>query len=566
MQRVVATPAAGLFVPTTGGDRVELAAGVGRFREAKGRSFATGTTSIGRALRSGAVQLRAESDPPDEMQIKLGGVVALAVPIVRNEIAVGVLGLAADPDRRFGARDVELLRRFASLVATALENARLQLESDARAVEMERLAHFDTLTDLPNRALFRDALRDHIAGARASGTRLAVLFIDVHHFKDLNDALGPRMGDALLRAIGPRLREALGTSTIARLAGDEFGVMASVADDEAGLRLARAAHDTFARPLSVDHQLLTARVSVGLALYPRDGDDVDTLLRRAEVAEQIAKRGEGWAGYAEQDDEYAPDRLALMAQLPRAIERDELVLHFQPIVEVRSRAIRGVEALVRWQHPERGMVPPLDFIPLAERSGLTKPLTVWVLREALRQLRRWRDGGLELSVAVNLSSRTLHDPELPGIVSDLIERAGVPPSLVGFEITETDVMADAEGAMRGLHALRDMGVRLSIDDFGTGYSSLAYLHRLAVDAVKIDRSFVKGINDDENSAAIVRATTELAHALGLRVVAEGVEDERALSRLASFSCDLAQGYHIARPMKAADVIPWLQGWRRALKT
>jgi EAL domain-containing protein (putative c-di-GMP-specific phosphodiesterase class I) len=255
-----------------------------------------------------------------------------------------------------------------------------------------------------------------------------------------------------------------------------------------------------------------------------------------------------------------------MAQLPRAIERDELVLHFQPIVEVRSRAIRGVEALVRWQHPERGMVPPLDFIPLAERSGLTKPLTVWVLREALRQLRRWRDGGLELSVAVNLSSRTLHDPELPGIVSDLIERAGVPPSLVGFEITETDVMADAEGAMRGLHALRDMGVRLSIDDFGTGYSSLAYLHRLAVDAVKIDRSFVKGINDDENSAAIVRATTELAHALGLRVVAEGVEDERALSRLASFSCDLAQGYHIARPMKAADVIPWLQGWRRALKT
>jgi EAL domain-containing protein (putative c-di-GMP-specific phosphodiesterase class I) len=207
------------------------------------------------------------------------------------------------------------------------------------------------------------------------------------------------------------------------------------------------------------------------------------------------------------------------------------------------------------------MVPPMEFIPLAERAGLTKPLTVWVLREALEQLRRWRDQGLELSVAVNLSMRTLHDPELPQLVHDLIERAGVPPALVAFEITETDVMADAEGAMRGLQALRELGVKIAIDDFGTGYSSLAYLHRLAVHAVKIDRSFVSRITTDENSASIVRATADLGHALGLEVVAEGVEDELAWARVRSLSCDFAQGYHIGRPMPGADMPVWVKVWR-----
>jgi EAL domain-containing protein (putative c-di-GMP-specific phosphodiesterase class I) len=203
----------------------------------------------------------------------------------------------------------------------------------------------------------------------------------------------------------------------------------------------------------------------------------------------------------------------------------------------------------------------MEFVPLAERAGLTKPLTVWVLREALRQLRAWRDGGMEMSVSVNLSMRTLHDPELPRVARDLIERAGVPASSVGFEITETDVMADAEGAMRGLRALRELGVKISIDDFGTGYSSLAYLHRLAVDAVKVDRSFVSRITSDESSAAIVRATADLGHALGLEVVAEGVEDALTWSRLRTVSCDSAQGYYIGRPIAGADMVTWLDAWR-----
>lgn len=564
-QRVVATTAAGLFVPVREG-RMELVAAVGRFRVAQGRSFATASSMVGRALQSGAVQIRSDDEPPEETHIALGGPIALAVPIVRNETTIGVLGLAAD-DRRFGARDVELLRRFASLVAMALENMRLQAQSDARATDLERLAHFDSLTELPNRALFRDVVRDELARASANERCLAVLYVDIDHFKDLNNSVGPRLGDEVLRAMGPRLREAVGVAAvIARVTGDEFAVLATVTDDEAALRLARAAHDAFVRPLRIDDQVVQTRVSVGLVTYPRDGDDdnADTLLRRAEVAVQIAKRGHGWAVYAREHDEYAPERLVLMSELRRAIEGNELLLHYQPIVDLATREVRAVEALVRWQHPQRGLLSPMEFIPLAERAGLTKPLTVWVLREALHELRRWRDGGLELSVAVNLSMRTLHDPELPQLARDLIERAGVPPARVGFEITETDVMADAEGAMRGLKALRELGVEIAIDDFGTGYSSLAYLHRLAVDAVKIDRSFVSRITHDENSAAIVRATADLGHALGLEVVAEGVEDALSWSRVRSVSCDSAQGYHIGRPMNGADMPRWIDTWRRAV--
>jgi diguanylate cyclase (GGDEF)-like protein len=344
---------------------MELVAAVGRFRDALGRSFATTSSIVGRALRSSQVQIRAEGEPPEETHIALGGAVALAVPIVRNETTIGVLALGAD-DRRFSARDVDLLRRFASLVAMALENMRLQAESDARARDLERLAHFDSLTELPNRALFRDAVRDELARAQAAGGRFAVLYLDIDHFKDLNNTVGPRLGDALLRQIGPRLRQAVGDDAIiARVTGDEFAVLATIPDEESALHLGRAAHEAFGQPLRIDDQALQTRVSVGLVTYPRDGDDADTLLRRAEVAVQIAKGGEGWAAYAREHDEYAPERLALMSELRRAIELDELVLHFQPIVELATRQVRGVEALVRWQHPRRGIIPPMEFIPLA---------------------------------------------------------------------------------------------------------------------------------------------------------------------------------------------------------
>jgi diguanylate cyclase (GGDEF)-like protein len=262
-QRVVSTSAAGLFVPVKG-SRVQLVAAIGRFRDAQGRTFPTASSIVGRALQSGAVQISAGEEPPDETQVALGEPIALAVPIVRNETTIGVLGLAPD-DRRFGARDVDLLRRFASLVAMALDNMRLQAESDDHARDLERLAHFDSLTDLPNRALFRDLVRDELERASAGHARLAVLYVDIDHFKDLNNSLGPRIGDALLRAIGPRLRETIGgAAIIARVTGDEFGVLAAVSDDEAALLLARAAHEAFAQPLRIDDQALQTRVSVGL--------------------------------------------------------------------------------------------------------------------------------------------------------------------------------------------------------------------------------------------------------------------------------------------------------------
>jgi diguanylate cyclase (GGDEF)-like protein len=558
VQRVVPSSAAGLFGPVDDGARFSLLATSGRFASAAGRSFDSGSSIVGRALRTGAIQIRAEGEPPEELQVLTGETVDVAVPIIPDRAPIAVLGVAAGANRRFRTRDIDLLRRFASLVAMALENARLQRESEGRAAELERLAHVDALTGLPNRALFQERVRDAIAG----GGRRAVLHLDIDHFKDVNHAFGAEAGDALLRGAAARLQEALGPhALVARLAGDEFAAMV---DDEAddGERAARSAQLAFDRPIAIQDEQASLRVSVGVALHPRDGGDAETLLRHAEVALQAAKHGDGVAVYATERDEYSPERLALMTELRRAIDRDELTLHYQPVVDMRTRRVARVEALVRWQHPERGLLMPAAVIPLVERAGLMKRLTLWVVQEALRQAWRWHDDGIGIGVAVNLPMRTLHDADLPDLVRDLIARTHAEPGWLSFEITESDVMADAVGATRILARLREMGLRVSIDDFGTGYSSLAYLQQLDVHAVKIDRSFVMH-SAEESSAAIVRATIELARALGLQVVAEGVEGTEAWDLLASLGCDMAQGYYIARPMRAADVSGWMAEWGRA---
>lgn len=554
---VVPTSGAALLVPTEGGARCEVRAQVGAFAPLGRRSFPSASTIVGRALRMGAIQIRAEGDPPEELQVLSGAAIDLALPILREREPVAVLGLSAGPRGRFSPHEVGVLQRFASLAAMALENARLQAESEGRAVELERLAHFDALTGLPNRALLRDRLRSAFAGPAA---RWALLHVDVDHFKDVNDAFGLHVGDAVLQALGSRLHETLGAEAcVSRVGGDEFAALLQVATDAAAASAARSLHEALDRPIAVGDEHISVRASVGVAV--RDGEDAEVLLSRAEAAVEIAKRGDGVCVYSPAQDEYSAERLALMAQLRRAIERDELVLHYQPIVDMPSRRIRGFEALVRWQHPERGLLPPSDVIPLAERAGLMKRLTTWVIAEALRQARRWHDDGLELSVAVNLAMRTLHDVELPDLVRDLLERTGASSEWLVFEITENDVMADAAGATRILRRLREMGVRVSIDDFGTGYSSLAYLQQLEVNTVKIDRSFVMNMAA-ESSLTIVRATVDLAHALGLEVVAEGVEDQEAWRTLEGLGCDFAQGYHIARPLRAADVTRWSDDWRR----
>ncbi|HEY8284572.1 MAG TPA: GGDEF domain-containing phosphodiesterase, partial [Chloroflexota bacterium] len=310
------------------------------------------------------------------------------------------------------------------------------------------------------------------------------------------------------------------------------------------------------QPFVLEGYSMTLGASIGITLAPDHGQDAITLLRRADVAMYTAKRGAtGYALYTTEQDQYSPDRLGLTGELRQAIEQDRLCLHYQPKVDLKTGHLDGVEALVRWPHPDRGLLPPDQFIPLAEHTGLIAPLSRWVLGTALRQCRAWRDEGLEIRVAVNLSARLLQDEHLIETVSDLLQAHGVPPNDLELEITESAVMADPARALGLLHRLHMMGVRLSIDDFGTGYSSLAYLNRLPVDEVKIDKSFILGLRTDD-AATITRSIIDLGHNLGLVVVAEGVEDQVAYERLGGMGCDLAQGYYLSRPIPAADLTAW----------
>jgi diguanylate cyclase (GGDEF)-like protein len=553
LRGVVATEAAALATPESA-DTMRILDAVGYPDDIKGKVFPLANGVMSRALKTGSVQLSGRGDPASAMQVRTGMRLSLAVPIERHGRVIAALGVGGAEEWHHGVNEVRLLERFAGLIAMALENDRLTAEASARAAELERLAHFDVATELPNRLLFRERLRDAIAAAEPEGRPLAVTLLDIDHFKDTNDAFGHEVGDAVLREIGPRLRRAVEEPVeIARLGGDEFALLLVGAGPAEALAMARRILEPFEKPFSAFGQMLLVRASVGTALFPRDGGDPDALLRCAEVALEASKRmGLGTALYAPEHDVYAPSRLALMAQLRQALEEDQLVLHYQPIVDLYRRP-RGMEALVRWRHPERGMVPPGEFIPLAERAGLMKPLTRWVMAAALRQCRTWRDAGHDLFVAVNLSMRTLHDAELPKMVRDLLHTSRCEPSALDLEITESDVMADPQGAIEILARLRALGVRVSIDDFGTGYSSLAYLNRLEVDAVKIDRSFVGTMTVDRSSSAIVRATIELGHGLGLIVVAEGVEDETTHRALRELRCDRAQGYFFGRPAPATDL-------------
>jgi diguanylate cyclase (GGDEF)-like protein len=403
-----------------------------------------------------------------------------------------------------------------------------------------------------------------LALARRREGRLAVVLIDLDRFKEVNDTLGHGSGDLLLRALGPRLRRVLREGdTVARLGGDEFAVLLPDVDDaEAALALADRVRRVLEEPLEVDSLLLETEASIGIALYPEHGDDVDTLLRHADVAMYRAKEAhEDVALYTTEDDHYSPARLALLSGLRRALEERQLVLHFQPTAHVGSGEVRRVEALLRWQHPERGLLQPAEFLPLAERTGLMRGLTLYVLEEALRQSRAWQDEGIELGVAVNLSPRDLQNLDLPDQVAALLAAHRVEPRFLELELTESTILTDPLRARAVLLRLSELGVRIAIDDFGSGYSSLGYLTRLPVDVLKIDKSFVQNMREDESDAVIVRSTIELGHNLGLEVVAEGVECERTWGDLLELGCDVVQGFFLSRPVPPAELAAWLRARR-----
>ena len=425
----------------------------------------------------------------------------------------------------------------------------------------EHQALHDALTDLPNRSLFHDRVQQALASARREHIPAAVMIMDLDRFKEVNDTLGHASGDELLKQVGRRLVDSLRESdTVARLGGDEFGVLLpKVVDAEAAITVARKLRRTLEEPFTLHGLALQMEASVGIALFPEHGSDVESLLQRADVAMYVAKEHPtGCEVYSRERDDYSPDRLTLMTELRRAIDRGELVLHYQPKASLRNGEITGVEALVRWRHPERGMIPPDEFIPPAQKTGVIGPLTMFVLDEALRQCRSWLLQGLELCVAVNLSTRNLLDVHLPDTIGELLSRWEVPPTLLELEITESTILADPVRAMQILSRLDEMGIRLAIDDFGTGYSSLAYLKRLPVDELKIDKSFILGMQENENDAVIVRSTIDLGRNLGLRVVAEGVETATAWDGLVRLGCDTAQGYYLSRPAPAAEFTDWLR--------
>jgi diguanylate cyclase (GGDEF)-like protein len=425
-----------------------------------------------------------------------------------------------------------------------------------QAAENEHLALHDPLTDLPNRSLFHDRAQQAILAARRDGAGVALMILDLDRFKEVNDTLGHHNGDLLLQEIGGRLRAGLRESdSVARLGGDEFGLLLPhVADGGEALMLGERVRTVLRRPFTLEGVTLDLEACIGVALYPEHGTDVDTLLQRADVAMYLAKEDRsGCELYAAERDEYSPHRLALAAELRRALDEHELVLHYQPKADLADRRIVAVEALVRWQHPQHGLLGPDEFIPLAEATGVIRELTLQVLDEALRQQRAWRDAGLDIRVAVNLSARDLYDLTLPATVARTLARHGVPAAALELEITESVIVSDPMRARAILNRLSEMGVGLAVDDYGTGYSSLGYLKRLPIDQMKIDRSFVMQMAEDRNDAAIVRSTVELGRNLGLKVVAEGVETAAAWAHLKALGCDFAQGYYLSRPVPAAEV-------------
>src|SRR5829696_1150812 len=481
---------------------------------------------------------------------------AVVVPLVGGGGTVGLLVVAdrLGDIRGFDADDVLMLETVANHAGVALRNGEL----------IDRLRHdalHDALTGLPNRASLQRSLAaalDEVAAGRTGGA--AVMILDLDEFKAVNDTLGHQHGDALLIEVGGRLSSAVGgAGTVVRLGGDEFAVLLpDTSDEERVLRIGRRMLRALEQPIALDGLEVEVGASVGIALAPAHATDPAALLKRADLAMYDAKTSTRSLRLYEPDrHDHSPRRLTLVSELRAALQNGGLEVHVQPKARLGAGGVVGVEALVRWEHPELGWVAPDEFIPVAERSGLIGPLTTRVLERSLAACARWREGGHDLSVAVNLSARSLHDAELVEEVDRLLRRYGVPADRLTLEVTEGSVMADPSRAVAVLHQLRDLGVRLSVDDFGTGYSSLSYLQRLPVHEVKIDRSFVTALSTENENVAIVRAIIDLGRHLGLEVVAEGVEDAATWELLTSMRCDLVQGWHLARPMPTGELAGWL---------
>ncbi len=472
------------------------------------------------------------------------------------------------------SRTLMLVRRdgtrfWAELTGRAFDSAHAHDESiwifsditeRKRAEEkIQFIAYHDALTELPNRLLAQDRFQQAVAFADRAQSRIAVLFLDLDNFKTINDSLGHSIGDGLIKHVAERLKSCVrDTDTVSRQGGDEFLILLpNLPDSDATAPILVKMMERLLEPCIIEGQELNTSVSVGVAVYPEDGADFDTLMKKADMAMYRAKDAgrNTYRFFDAQMNVEAIEQLSMRNGLRRALERREFVLHYQPQIDLRTGVTIGAEALIRWNHPEYGMIPPGRFITIAEDSGLIVPIGEWVLREACRQVAVWSKAGLsDFVVAVNLSAVQFKRGDLEQSVVSALRESGIDPSMLELELTESILINNTEGILATVKRLKHLGLKLSIDDFGTGYSSLSYLKRFEVDKLKIDQSFVRDLGTDPEDAAIVRAIIQMAHSLGLITIAEGVEDERVLNQLRAFGCDEAQGYFFARPMPAADLM------------
>jgi diguanylate cyclase (GGDEF)-like protein len=500
------------------------------------------------------VGLAAWQPPARDRPHRLEGWAVLVVPSL---FAVGALAvLVLDHFQRVSTLAVVLAT---VTVLAAVVRAGMTFREVRSLADSRRQAQTDELTGLGNRRLVYTELEAALL-ARRDRDSVALLILDLDRFKEINDALGHHIGDRLLRLIGSRLADQLHPDDVlARLGGDEFAVLLRGADGDRATAMAARLLAALQAPIDLEGIAVHVDASVGIAVCPDHATDPTTLLQRADVAMYQAKSARsGWQLYAFHPGQHGRDRLQTIQDLRTALDQGQLLLHYQPKLDLRTGTVAGVEALVRWRHPGQGLLYPDTFLPLAEQTGLMRSLTSTVLQTALGQARSWRHTGLDISVAVNLSVANLIDTHLPAEVGNLLTAFGLPASALELEITETTLMVDPVRSAEVLGALRALGVRIAVDDYGTGYSSLAYLQQLAVDELKLDKSFVLPMLEDPAATAIVRTTVDLAHSLGLTLVAEGVESQAHLRELARLGCDLAQGYHLSRPLPPDDLTPWLQ--------
>lgn len=444
----------------------------------------------------------------------------------------------------------------------------LRSRADALERQANHSATHDAVTDLPNRALFHDRVEQALLAARNQNEPVVILLVEIVNYKEIYDTLGRNSSDLIIKQIATRLDNVVfDTDSVARLDGSIFGILLRGIEDVAsGIVLAKSIQNALDPAFRVERLNLAIQSNIGIVNFPEHGEDVDTLMQRAGVALFMAARShEGYAVYMPSFDDHSPRRLTLMSELRQALERDQLQVHYQPKIQIKTGQLYGAEALVRWSHPKHGFISPDEFIPMAERTRVIKHLTSWMLKQTFKQCAAWRQQGLALTVSVNLSAKDLHDPELPDVIAGIAAAVGLKPEWMMLELTESSIMTDPERSMDVIQRLHEMGYKLAIDDFGTGYSSLAYLKKMPLTELKIDKSFVMDLFQSDNDAVIVNATINLAHNLGLQVTAEGVENQAILQALADYGCDLAQGYHLSKPLSCEAFEQWMQPFKSTAK-